>query len=122
MESCPMPRCITLFILQLFSFLTLPHLAGADAADLLVRQYDGYVLTHQLTPCGPVPTALDPNGVYPYVSYCETANRPAPRKYHFVMLENKYMKVTVSPDLGGKVVSIVHKPSGKEVLYIPQVI
>jgi Domain of unknown function (DUF5107) len=106
------------FVLQLFSLLALPCVAN----DRLVRQYDGYVLTHELTPCGPVPTALDPNGVYLYVSYCETANRSALRKYHFVVLENKYMKVTVSPDLGGKVVSIVHKPSGKEVLYVPQVI
>jgi Domain of unknown function (DUF5107) len=108
----------SLFILQLFSLLSLRCVGN----DLRVRQYDDYILTHQLTACGPVPTALDPNGVYPYVSYCETANRPAPRKYHFIGLENKYMKVTISPDLGGKVVSIVHKPSGKEVLYIPQVI
>src|ERR1035437_5702707 len=85
-------------------------------------QYEDYVLTHSLTACGPVPTALDPNGVYPYVSYCETANRPAPQKYTFVVLENRYIKVTISPDIGGKVTSIVHKGSGKEVLYVPQVI
>jgi hypothetical protein len=85
-------------------------------------EYEDYVLTHQLTACGPVPTALDPNGVYPYVSYCETANRPALRKYIFIVLENRHVKVTISPDLGGKVTSIVHKGSGREVLYVPQVV
>ena len=85
-------------------------------------QYEDYVLTHPLTPCGPVPTALDSNGVYPYVSYCETANRPALQKYTFLVLENEHIKVTISPDIGGKVTSIVHKGSGKEVLYVPQVI
>jgi len=85
-------------------------------------QYEDYVLTHSLTACGPVPTAMDPNGVYPYVSYCETANRPAPQQYTLVVLENRYLKVTISPDIGGKVTSIVHKGSGKEVLYVPQVI
>jgi hypothetical protein len=85
-------------------------------------QYEDYILTHQLTVCGPVPTALDPNGVYPYVSYCETANRPALQKYTFIVLENRHIKVTISPDMGGKVTSLIHKGSGKEVLYVPQVI
>jgi hypothetical protein len=65
---------------------------------------------------------LDPNAVYPYVSYCETANRPVLQKYTFVVLENRFVKVTISPDIGGKVTSIVHKGSGKEVLYVPQVL
>jgi hypothetical protein len=85
-------------------------------------QYEDYVATHPLTACGPVPTALDPNGVYPYVSYCETANRPVLQKYTFIVLENRHLKVTISPDMGGKVTSLVHKGSGKEVLYVPQVI
>lgn len=89
---------------------------------LTTVKYEDYVLTHPLTACGPVPTALDPNGVYPYVSYCETANRPVLQKYTFLVLENKHVKVTVSPDLGGKVTSMIHKGSRKEVLYAPRVI
>ena len=81
-----------------------------------------YILTHELTPAGPVPTAFDPDGVYPYVSYSETSERPVPKKYRFVALENDKIKVTVCPDLGGRVTSIVHKGSGKEVLYVPDVI
>src|SRR2546429_5797151 len=38
-------------------------------------------LTHELTPAGPVPTAFDPNGVYPYVSYVATSPRPVRKKY-----------------------------------------
>jgi hypothetical protein len=56
------------------------------------------------------------------VSYVETSNRPVPKKYHFIVLENEHMKVTICPDLGGKVVSIIHKPSGKEVLYQPGIV
>jgi hypothetical protein len=85
-------------------------------------EFTEYVLTHELTPVGPVPTAFDPNGVYPYLSYAETSNRPVPRQYHFVELENARLKVTICPDLGGKVISIIHKSSGKEVLYVPEVI
>ena len=80
------------------------------------------MLTHELIPAGPVPTAFDPNGVYPYVSYSETSSRPVPKKYRFVVLENDRMRVSICPDLGGKVTSIIHKGSGKEVLYAPDVI
>jgi hypothetical protein len=85
-------------------------------------QYDDYMLTHVLTPAGPIPTALDPDGVYPYMSYVETSNRPVLKKYKFVVLENDQLKITICPDLGGKVTSIIHKHSGKEVLYKPDVI
>src|SRR3977135_2135151 len=92
-------------------------MAQNTASKVVCTQYQDYILTHNLTPFGPVPTAYDPNGVYPYVSYCETSNRPVPKKYHFVVLENDHVKVTICPDLGGKVTSMICKKSGKEVLY-----
>src|SRR5688572_11045539 len=76
-----------------------------------LREYDDYVLTHLLTPVGPVPSAFDPDGVYPYMSFCETSHRPVPKKYRFVSMENEHLSVTICPDLGGKVYSMVHKPS-----------
>src|SRR6187549_3740607 len=89
---------------------------------LSVKEYDDYILTHLLTPTGPIPTAFDPNGVYPYMSYAETSNRPVQKKYRFIVLQNDLVKATICPDLGGKVSSLTHKPSGKEVLYVPIVI
>lgn len=90
--------------------------------ELEVREIEKILLTHSLVPAGPIPTAFDPNGVYPYVSFCETANRPEAVEYRFVEVENKFLKLTVCPDLGGKITSIIHKKSGKEVLYSPNVI
>lgn len=118
-------RCLTVVALRLSllaGILVTSCLASDAPGNVVSSQFEDYVLTHPLTACGPVPTALDPNGVYPYVSYCETANRPVLQKYTFLVLENRYIKVTISPDLGGKVISMVHKGSGKEVLYVPQVI
>ena len=45
------------------------------------------ILTHVLTPVGPLPPVLDPDGVYPYQSFCETSARPVIREYNFVKLE-----------------------------------
>lgn len=107
------------FILITFSL----GVAGqGTSTKVICTEYEEYMLTHALVPAGPVPTAFDPNGVYPYISYSETANRPEPVKYKFIVLENDQVKVTICPDLGGKVISMVHKPSGKEVLYVPEVI
>src|SRR5215467_10764747 len=97
-------------------------IAKITSGKLIVNEHDEYILTHELTPCGPVPTAYDPNGVYPYVSYCETSNRPALKKYHLIVLENDQLKITICPDLGGKVMSMILQPSSKEVLYVPDVI
>ncbi|HYH55584.1 MAG TPA: DUF5107 domain-containing protein, partial [Anseongella sp.] len=109
---------VTFFFIIAFAFKG----TAQNAGPVIAGEYEEYLLTHELTPFGPVPTAFDPNGVYPYVSYCETSNRPVPRKYSFVTLENDWLKITVCPDLGGKVTSLVHKASGKEVLYVPDVI
>jgi hypothetical protein len=92
------------------------------SSGVSVKEYEDLMLTHQLVAAGPIPPAFDPNGVYPYLSYSETSNRPILRKYRFISLENEFMKVTICPDLGGKVTSITHKPSMKEVLYVPDVI
>ncbi|MGZ3859369.1 MAG: DUF5107 domain-containing protein [Flavisolibacter sp.] len=95
---------------------------GQQQSGMSCSEYDQDVLTHQLTPFGPVPTAFDPNGVYPYMSFAETSGRPIPKKYHFIVLENEFIRATICPDLGGKVTSMITKPSGKEVLYVPDVI
>lgn len=105
-----------------FGFLTLFITSYCYAQNLSCKEYDDYVLTCLLTPAGPIPTAYDPNGVYPYVSYVETSNRPVLKKYHFIELENDHIKITICPDLGAKVVSLICEPSGKEVLYQPGIV
>lgn len=65
------------------------------------KEYNEIILTHVLTPVGPVPTAMDADGVYPYVSYSETSNRPVPKTYRMISLENELIKVVICPDLCG---------------------
>jgi hypothetical protein len=109
------------FVLALLG-TCLSYMVGAQVKSPGVQEYQEYKLYHELVPAGPVPTAFDPNGVYPYVSFSETANRPVLRKYRYVALENEHVKAVICPDMGGKVVSLIHKKSGKESLYVPDVI
>jgi hypothetical protein len=84
---------------------------------LEVRAYTSLMLEHVMTPAGPIPTAQDSDGVYPYESYCETSDRSVLRSYRFISLENNHIKAVICPDLGGKVFSLLHKASGKETLH-----
>lgn len=85
---------------------------------LEIRQYDEQLLSHSLVAAGPLPTAQDPDGVYPYESFCETARRPVLKNFRMVSLENDHLRVVVCPDLGGRIHSLFLKRCGKETLYV----
>lgn len=91
-------------------------------AGVIVREEVACLLTHGLVPAGPIPTAFDPDGVYPYVSYVETAQRGMPRDYRLVVLENQHLRAVLCPDLGGRVISLLHRTSGRECLHMPEVV
>jgi hypothetical protein len=75
------------------------------------------LLFHPIQSAGPIPTICDPDGVYPYESFVETAERPSLIKVKMVIMENKSLKVKICPDLGGKVFSLYDKTNEKEILY-----
>lgn len=107
----------------LFVLLTfLVKVSYTQLPTIMVREFDSLVLFHQLTPAGPIPAVLDPNGVYPYISYAETSDRPIAKPFRFIILENRFVRATICPDLGGKVHSLIHKSSGIETLYVPDVL
>jgi Domain of unknown function (DUF5107) len=89
---------------------------------LEAHETDITLLTHPLVPVGPIPTAQDPDGVYPYESFCETSRRPVLKKYRLVLLENDLVRVAISPDLGGKVYSMYLKKTRVETLFVSRVI
>ena len=110
-----------IMMLWVACFLTAYSFAQ-EKQPVVCQEYEDVILTHVLTPAGPVPTALDANGVYPYKSYCETSNRPVPKTYRMILLENARIKVIICPDLCGKVMSLILKESGKDVLYNPHLV
>lgn len=81
-----------------------------------------FLLTHALVPSGPIPTAYDADGIYPYESFCETSSRPEIRKYRMVSIENDHIRVKICPDLGGRVCSLFLKQHRVETLFFPPVV
>src|SRR3990170_2744934 len=60
--------------------------------------------------------------IYPYTLQDEIASIATDKTYRTLILENKYLRVTVLPNLGGRVYSVYDKVSGREVFYKNSVI
>jgi len=60
--------------------------------------------------------------IYPYTLLDDIAPTPHERTYRTLNLENRYLHVTVLPDLGGRVYSVYDKISKREVFYKNSVI
>lgn len=63
-------------------------------------------------------------GLYPFPSYLALSqdDRPKPKTYRAIIIENEYMKLTYIPDLGGRFYSLYDKILKKEVFYHNDVI
>ena len=68
----------------------------------------------------PVPRTESP--LYPYFRFDGSTEKSAPRKWKAVILENEKIKVTMLPEIGGKVWGAEDKASGKAFLYYNHVV
>jgi hypothetical protein len=70
----------------------------------------------------------DPNPVaeitkhYPYYRFDGFAAAPTEQEWNIVTLENKYVKVFVAPQMGGKVLGAIEKSTGEEFIYFNKVV
>jgi tetratricopeptide (TPR) repeat protein len=59
---------------------------------------------------------------YPYPLLDSLTNKRIDKTYRAVFLENEYLRVTVLPELGGKLYAIYDKTAGRDVLYTNHVV
>jgi tetratricopeptide (TPR) repeat protein len=108
MARCPRPR-IVLLPLVLLAFL--PALAPAQAT---VREYRTAFRTYPFSDPDPIPRA---GRIYPYFRFDGFTDQPVEKEWTVVELENPWIRVTVLPEIGGKIWSAVEKSTGKGFLY-----
>ncbi len=82
--------------------------------------------TYELGAPNPNPPLFDAGRgrrpVYPYPMLDTLTNQRVDKSYKAVYLENEYLRVTVLPELGGKLYAIYDKTAGRDVLYTNHVI
>ena len=57
--------------------------------------------------------------IYPYSTKNDVSEAPVPARHRAVVLENRYVRATVLPDLGGRLFSLYDKIAGQETFMVP---
>lgn len=55
--------------------------------------------------------------IYPYFRFSGYSAQPEEKKWKFIELENDYIKVFITPEIGGKIWGAIEKSTGKEFIY-----
>lgn len=77
--------------------------------QLAIRQHKASIPFFPTRKAGPIPTACNPDGCYPYETAVETFKTSELREVQLVTLENRHISATLCPDLGGRLVSLLRK-------------
>ena len=120
-------RAVSLLLPLMAALLTHAAAQPASASAARVWQEPLTIPTYELGPPNPYPAfqLLDSQPrrpIYPYPLLDHLSNRRVEQKYNAVLLENEYLKVTVLPELGGKLYSIYDKTTRREALYTNHVV
>jgi tetratricopeptide (TPR) repeat protein len=101
-------------------------LAPLIAQSRSVHAWEGTLTipTYQLGPADPNPpfSLVNSHPVYPYAMLDDLTDQRVMKAYRAIYLENRYLKITILPQLGGHVYSIYDKIDQREVLYRNHVI
>ena len=65
----------------------------------------------------PNPVANPQNAYYPYFRFDGYSAKSTPKEWNVVEMENDYIKLSVFPEIGGKIWGAIEKSTGKEFIY-----
>ena len=94
-------------------------LLAACALQAAVYAQDGVSLTESTTKWNTVKYATDANNGFVDGSFDDKTI--VGRTFKTYVLENRYLKVTLLPEFGGRILSIIYKPTGHEEVYRTEV-
>ncbi|MFZ2361572.1 MAG: DUF5107 domain-containing protein [Anaerolineae bacterium] len=94
--------------------------ATASAAPVQVYEVELSIPTYPYAAFTSEATDAQYNWTYrrfDQVAYAASNPQPAPRPYRAVVLENEYLRITLLPELGGRIYQVIFKPTGSNELY-----
>ena len=91
----------------------------AQAAQVRVWEGPITIPTYLMGPDNPNPQfpLVNSHNIYPYTELDDLTDNRQPKTWKAIYLENKYLKVTILPQMDGRVYSIYDKIAKREVLY-----
>ena len=99
--------------------LVMASLSGAEPGRATVREYKKVFRTYPFSDPNPIPQV---GRIYPYFRFEGYTDTPVDREWTVVELENDYLRVTILPEVGGKIWSAVEKATGRSFIYDNKVV
>lgn len=78
--------------------------------------------TYPFSDPSPVPSLAYKPDIYPYFKFEGYSVAPVRQDWNLITLENEYLKVTIMPEIGGRVWGAVEKSTGKDFIYENEVV
>lgn len=98
------------------SFLLLMNI-GMFAQKAFISQENRTLKTYPFNDPDPVPILTDNAKIYPYFKYEGYSHKAKNQDWKVVKLENDYVEVFVTPEVGGKVWGAIERSTGEEFIY-----
>jgi len=103
----------------LFIGLMLVMFQAATAQNAVVRETTQNLITYPFSDPEPVPK---PGRIYPYFRYDGYTDKPVMKDWKFIELENDYIKVYITPEIGGKIWGAYEKSTNFPFVYFNHVV
>ena len=99
--------------------LTALSVSGGAQAAATVREVRRTFTTYPFDDPDPIARV---GRIYPYFRFDGFTSRAVQRQYTVVELENAYLRVSIVPEIGGKIWSAIDKATGRSMVYDNQVV
>ncbi len=95
--------------------LTCMYLLAAYSQDsVTVKEYEKIFPTYPFSDPNPIPLLTQ---VYPYFRFDGFTDKAVNKKWKVVEIENAYIHILITPEIGGKIWAAIDKKTGKPFLY-----
>ena len=88
--------------------------------NTIVKEYKKVFTTYPFSDPDPIPKP--DSKIYPYFRFDGFTDKPIQKEWKVIELENDYIKITILPEIGGKIWSATEKSTGKDFVYNNHVI
>ncbi len=102
-----------------FSLLMVANLSASFAQKARVKEYEAEFPTYSFSDPDPV---VKMNKIYPYFRFDGYFTVASKQDWKMVEMENDYIRVFITPEIGGKIWGAIEKSTGKEFIYFNHVV